>query len=539
MPSSRNRLLALFAYVVLAALGWVLVGRAFQPDDNFVLYRIAASLAGRGLPLYPMIDPAVTTFPLVPLALRFVPLLSLPDAGGLLSVIAVAAGAFFLARLCGERWLAGLLYLLALVVQPALAALIALALGLAALDSARGGRWFLAGVLAGLAALADGTALIPALLIATLLVRDGAGAHVFLRYALPTALIPAVGLVLLWAATHGAPLISLAPAMFTFVLPVLGVIALFGTWPALRERPYAAILVAWSALAAALSLAGGQLPTAAALPGAIAALTGSQQPTRRTLERLAVLGVLAEAAFVFVLLSPLADGRRYDEQLGRWLAGKVTPTATVATADVGTFSFYANATVIDLSGRLQRNPFDTYFFARYAPDVVVLKAGEEKTVPWPGFATTYARVESPGGSGESRQVYFRVVNYSALDDHGVDVNFGARLGRADLRLVNVGLGNTLKPGDLVRVRLDWELAYRPSFPIEIRLNLLNAQGLPVGGANETFPPEVWQAGKMSTFHLLPLSKEAQEGRVSLYLGVFMRGGSLVDLLKVAEVGIAK
>jgi hypothetical protein len=131
-----------------------------------------------------------------------------------------------------------------------------------------------------------------------------------------------------------------------------------------------------------------------------------------------------------------------------------------------------------------------------------------------------------------------VVNFSPLDDHPVDVNFGAIPGRSDLHLGNVALGNTLHPGDLVRIRLDWELVYPPSSDIQVKLTLLNEQGLPIQGVLDNLPPDRWRAGKISTYHLIPLPNETPDGPARLYLGIVIRGGVLGEL-QVAQVNVAR
>ncbi len=132
---------------------------------------------------------------------------------------------------------------------------------------------------------------------------------------------------------------------------------------------------------------------------------------------------------------------------------------------------------------------------RYAPDVVVLRDGE--SVGWENFATTYALMYRSG----ALSVYQRVVNWSAMDDHGVDLNQSARFDPQDMRLVNVGIGRLLRPGDLVRVRLDWQLRYVPRQTVEIKLNLLGDDGLPVAGVIDRLPAEVWQQGELQ--HVSP------------------------------------
>jgi hypothetical protein len=205
----------------------------------------------------------------------------------------------------------------------------------------------------------------------------------------------------------------------------------------------------------------------------------------------------------------------------------------VATADIGVLAFHASRPVIDLSGRFQPIAFDSTFFLRYAPDIVVLN--DAAAAPWQWFKTTYAQVYTAG----DRSVYHRVVNFAPLDDHGVNVNFSAKLGRDDLHLSNVAIGNALHPGDLVRVRLDWELAYQPSFDVEIKLTLLNEQGAPVAGMPiDRLSPDQWRVGKVSTYHLITLPGDAPAGKLRVYLGVGIRAGVL-DELQVAEVNVAR
>jgi hypothetical protein len=220
------------------------------------------------------------------------------------------------------------------------------------------------------------------------------------------------------------------------------------------------------------------------------------------------------------------------QQVGMWLAENTAPDARIVANDALLIGYYGMPRrILDLDGQLMPVQRDRFLMLRYAPDVVVLRADE--SVGWENFATTYAQVYQSG----ALRVYQRVVNWSALDDHGVDVNLSARFNRDDMRLVNVSIGRQLRRGDLVRVRLDWQLKFAPRQTVEIRLNLLNANGLPVAGVIDRLPPELWQTGAFSTYHVMTLPAETPEGELRLFLGVDVNAAALVNL-PVASVRCA-
>jgi hypothetical protein len=514
-------------YLLLAGALWLAWGRTHEADANFIAYRFASNLhAGRAL-LYGTPAPAVSTYPLVPslLALIALPGISLPTLGAVLSILATAVGAFSLSRLVNAgRW-GGIAYVIAVAGLPSPVVLTMLALALAGLDAARQRRWMLSGVLIGLAILAEPSAILLAVLALILALRQGGSVW---RYALPVIAIPGVIFLVVKFSLDpgGASLVSIIPGPLTVMLASLALVALARHFNTLRDAPYGAVLAAWSASLALLALLGGNLPNAAILPGLIALAT------LLSLRPLVVVAACADLVLSATLLNASVASPA-SIATGQWLAANSGPDATIASADIGAGAFYAGRTLIDTSRTLQPVAYDANFFLRYAPDVVVLRDTDPKPV-WEHFATTYVIVHKEDG----QTVYQRVINYSALDDHGVDVNYSASVGRSDLRLVNVAIGNVLYPGDLVRMRLDWELANTPLREFEVKLTLLNAQGLPIVGVRDKFPPNNWPAGKFSTYHFVMLPNDAPGGETSLYLGVSIHGAEPPDL-RVAGVSTVR
>lgn len=489
MRNLRNRELILLAgFLALAGLILLAAMNFYESEANFTLYRFAGNLlAGRGL-VYWMPDSAgatLTTYPLVPLLLvaarTILPGLESGLAAWAVSVVMLGAGAYLLSRLAGGRPAPGVVYILAAAVQPSPIALTAVTLALATLDRARARRWTLAGLCMAAAILAEPAAAILALLL----------------------LIP--------AAAQGWPTLR-QYALLAMVLPVL----VLYTQGRLFDPAGAHFLaIAPGMLAAMLIPAAIWLAAQIGLPRPLmigAALVFS----------LARIGLNDPAGFINNEdLSP-------QQQVGQWLADNGAAQAVIATDQVGVLAYYAQGRVVDL------READQFFMFHHAPDVVVLRDGQR--VPWDGFATTYAQVQQVAPFS----VFQRVIDWAGLGPNAVrgdvNVNFSARVGRDDLRLLRVALAPTIKAGQFVRLRLDWQLAYTPRRDVDIKLNLLSTNGQPVAGQRDRLPPEIWRAGVFSTYHAFAVPGEVPTGKYALYLGVEINAASMGELA-VAELEV--
>lgn len=523
-------------FLIAGAVGLALLNFAEQ-DRHFVVYRFASNLAaGKGL-LYQLSGSEVSMFPLGPVLLAlFSRAFDMSLSGWAISLIALTVSALFLARLMDGQWLAGLIFIGGACIAPSPVVLVMVACGLAALDAIRYRQWILAGILMAAAILCDPLGIALALIAVILILRAERWQAVF-RYAVPTIIISALVFGALWISLKPSRLVAINPGIFCAALLMVAIISV--TFAVFRRQlptisPSAGALVAWSALAGLTALGSGNAPSAALLPGAI--VLALSFPWRQWGGVLAILAVIINGG----LRIATAPAGTFINQtapppaltIGQWLAARTDPGALIATDEIGVLGYYAlQRPIIDMGGVLQSNPLDAFFMARHAPDVIVLRDGVN--IPWAGFATSYAKMTSVG----NLSVYFRVVNWSAFADHGVDVNFSAKLGREDIRLVNVGLGNTLRPGDLVRVRLDWVIAYPLRFPLDLKLDLLPYNG-PGASVQETIPASVLTPGTVSTYHILSLPKDAAEGRIRLFINLGARGGTY-GVLQVAEVDVRK
>jgi hypothetical protein len=219
-------------------------------------------------------------------------------------------------------------------------------------------------------------------------------------------------------------------------------------------------------------------------------------PTNIALYWLVIWG----AAALLIAPPPWDMGRATPEAqiVGAWIAQNADPTATLALDRGGLLSFAAARRVIEAT------QMDGAFFVRHAPDLVVTRP--DAPIIWPGFATTYANVFSAGDYA----VYQRVVSFAALADRPTDITFNANMTqRRDLHLRRAAIADVVRPGDLVRVMLTWEMPYVPSFDIQIRLALTaneanEANEVVLVTAQDVIPPDAWRVGENITYHLLAL-----------------------------------
>jgi hypothetical protein len=162
--------------------------------------------------------------------------------------------------------------------------------------------------------------------------------------------------------------------------------------------------------------------------------------------------------------------------MAAWITENTDAGTRFATYDTGALAYgITPRPVIDLSGRLADNPLDEDFITRNAPDGLIIRDATD--VPWPGFATTYANVYTDDALG--LRVFLRVVNFTSLTERALTgkavrdgaLNFSERLGRDEIQLVGVAFAEQIRPGDLVRARLDWRLRYPPYAGLEVEMRL--------------------------------------------------------------------
>jgi hypothetical protein len=211
------------------------------------------------------------------------------------------------------------------------------------------------------------------------------------------------------------------------------------------------------------------------------------------------------------------------------------PMATVLTDQGPAVAYFASeAQVIDVRGQMLNQIDRLFLLPRYAPDVLLISPD---LLDEASLANRYTLLEERPGV----RLFARVVEWAGFVDHGVDVNYTASTGRQDLRLYNVAIADRIVPGQVVRIRLDWEVRFSPQFeePIELKMNLLDANFAGISSdAIDKIPGHLWPVGKFSTYHTLTTRVDGAEGLYGLWLNVQIRG-AIVSTLKVADVEVKR
>jgi hypothetical protein len=505
LPITRARALAGGLALLLIALFATALSR--QPDANLYTYRFALSLTqGHGLTFWSP-DSQVTTYPVAPLLvalLKAVFGLDYANAGAVIVVLASVCGGLCLWAM-GESWWCALGYAGLLTLSPVLMVNVAIAFALTGFWAAKQNRWILAGLLIGMGILAHPAVAILGGLLLFYAMQTGHAR----RFFVGGIVLPTVWLILVLRANQSIVLPSpgsLSGSNPLVILALFGIVAL--VWGLLKGRitSMLALLLAWGFL------------STAAWSGSVVWLVPAVLILFWTVSPLFYASAVVITALVAVLLMPTDAPIPPVSSIP---AGIVVASDSPAT-------LLHDGPLIDLSGAMTTPPvLNRDFILRYAPDVIQ----SDDSVTWDGFKTTYTSGDQTGQA----IVHQRVVNFSALDAHGVDV----QLGRGDLALTNVAIGNTLHPGDLVRVRLDWSVVHVPLDVIEIKLDLVDAGYQGIVQSRDREPIAAWQIGPTETYHLLALPTTVKPGRVSLLVSVYYRAGTFLEGLKVAEVDVAQ
>lgn len=112
------------------------------------------------------------------------------------------------------------------------------------------------------------------------------------------------------------------------------------------------------------------------------------------------------------------------------------------------------------------------------------------------------------------------VIYPWRDVEKIDLTFGT-----DIHLIGVAADRfSAVPGELIRVRLDWQLDKAPTQPMGLRLEALDFQQAGAGSIGQTYPPEKWDSLETTTYHLVPLDSDALPGLYQINVSINYNGG---------------
>jgi hypothetical protein len=127
--------------------------------------------------------------------------------------------------------------------------------------------------------------------------------------------------------------------------------------------------------------------------------------------------------------------------------------------------------------------------------------------------------------GEGDQLWVRNSNIGEFGDtQPLDIDYSA-----DVTLLSYAVDNTrLRPGEAVRVRLDWQLARPPTSPMGVYVSLLDVNGTPIVSIFPRFEPQAWKPLELSTYHALLIPADAQPGLLNLSVTLDYKAATLAQ-----------
>ncbi len=539
-----NRPLSLIWIVAIGLLAIVVSAVWFigsPPDGRQIFGEYANQFrAGHGLVFNPGQPVLLVSAPAYLLLLGVIGTIipfNIQDIAWLLHVAALAVSAvsiFRIARRAGlSQVISGLIATLSVLAWPIGSGIetpypIMAALSLLALDLALGSRWRIAGLVFCLAVLCSPEAIIPAVLIFVFAVNNKAGRHYGLSLIIPLVLA-LIGLRLYYgpALWDGLLIFRFLPSLNPPILEIASILLLglaFWGWYRQRTNPALALCGAWVGLY--LVIVGVVLGAPAnyhfapiAGPVTLLAIVGAREVRIKP----AIAYALVTAVYVvitFILstttydyFGPYSSTVKDDKSIG--VPSLSTALRLRSSADQ-VFVALNGELQPDVKAMIERSDIQS-ILVRYAPDVMYVgESGKinADTISSFGKQLSYRQTDQPG-------FYKRSIPIGTFVDQPVNIPYGP-----DIWLVGLALDQpSLRLGQLLRVRLDWELPRPADRPVTVDLQL-TADNKTLAQARDEFAPSVFQAGRWSTYHTLTLADNAQPGSLALNVAVIVNDGTI-------------
>ncbi len=97
----------------------------------------------------------------------------------------------------------------------------------------------------------------------------------------------------------------------------------------------------------------------------------------------------------------------------------------------------------------------------------------------------------------------------------------------DVRLIGYAVDNTrLRPGETLRLRLDWQLDRPPTTQMGVYVSLLDITGNPIVSIFPRFEPVAWKPLEISTYHALLIPEDAQPGLLNISVTLDYKAATL-------------
>ncbi len=544
--------LSLIILVIIALVGYLLMNDYARAED-FLVYRLAFNLSeGNGL-VYNADEYAIPTIsPLMPALLalgtqivnqfgNFTPDLTHYLATGLVAIV-YGLGASALYRILRHSALSrqdsGLVIAAWLLTAPVWIGLrspapLTLTLILFALETGESNRWRQAGILAGLAILAQPEGALGAMALGIYALAKSSNWRYWQTVWIPGVVWGIIATIYYtdgWLgrlATEG----STGESLLWISLFLIAAGILYYT----QAPNWLWVLGLWGAseVIVRLLVYGEQAPIES-LPLALTIAAGLVIGSKTLLAQQRLIGIgaslLALAACLVIWSPQTASNVQHDRDLGESLLLPASGNLLHDRGDAITGNMRDfDGSVYRLDGKrspwvadfVERGDYQSLIIAT-APRYIYLNGNNYPQVDLRSDtlqALDYHKeidVLLDPGQREGDEMWVRRATIGSFgDSQTIDLTFSP-----DVRLESYALDQTrLQPGQPLRIRLDWQLERPPTAEITALISLLDANRNAIMSIFPVFPAQVWESLELSTYHVLTVPEDAEPGLVSLEIAL--------------------
>lgn len=552
MSNQKSYLISLIIFVYVCAVGLVIL-QDYHREADFLTTQLARNLHdGRGIVYTPGEKTLLTASPLPVLIAAVLPFEESATLA-MVSAVAYAVAVGSLLRLM-RRWgyssleslLAVVLWLASWVVWAGIrssAGLTAMFI-LGGLELATHAKWRWAGWIAGLAVLAQPTGLIGAALIGAYALTHEQGRRFWQVVWLPGAIWTSVAIGVYGFDGLAGLALDLYPqtdwawqVMVWLGLLIVGGLAISRlTWSD-ESRPML-VLIGWGIgeIVAHFVFNSHALEnTSLGLGVALILIHVSRWPTLKNSQIPMLAGSAAIMGILLIVAPPQTEiSLQNDQRLAEYL-GEATSYAH-DRSDALTTELEGDE-IYRLDGR--RSPFIDALLRRedgesllvaLAPEVLYFNredgplAGIDMQSPGlVGLNYTQQPINEDAPVRDGDELWVRD---SVIGEWGgtqaLDIDYSP-----DVILVGYAVDNTrLRPGETLRLRLDWQLDRPPTTQMGVYVSLLDITGNPIVSIFPRFEPVTWKPLDISTYHALMIPTDAQPGLLNISVTLDYKAATL-------------
>ncbi|MCQ3930144.1 MAG: hypothetical protein DPW16_06760 [Chloroflexi bacterium] len=554
MSNQKSHIISLIIFAYLCVVGLVIL-KDYHREADFLTSRLAQNLSdGRGMVYTPGVKTLLTASPLPVLIAAVQPSEDTPLVIASALAYTIAGGSLFrLMRRWGYSDLESLFCLVLWLASWVVWAGIRSSAGLTAmfilggLELATHARWRWAGWVAGLAVLAQPTGLIGAALIGVYALIHENGRRFWQVVWMPGALWTGVAIGVYGFDGLGGLVLDLYPQTDWAWQGVLWLGLLIGGGLAIsrlnwsdESRPML-ILIGWVAgeIVAQFIFSSYALEsTSLGLGVALILVTLSRQPALKNSQIPILVGLAVVMGILLIVAPPQTEkSLQNDQRLAEYLGEAKSYAHDRSDALIAELDGDGVDEIYRLDGR--RSPFIDALLRRedresllvaLAPDVLYFNREDgplaDMDMQSPGltglnYTQQPINEDAPVRNGDELWVRDSVIGEWG-ETQTLDIDYSP-----DVTLVGYTVDNThLRPGETLRLRLDWQLDLPPTTQMGVYVSLLDITGNPIVSVFPRFEPVTWKPLDISTYHALLIPADAQPGLLNISVTLDYKAATL-------------